>query len=339
MKAGQAVSHIRFSIVITCYNQPDFIRDAVDSALLQHSPSKEIIVVDDGSTDGSAQVLRHYGESIQLLRFPRNRGAIEARNHGAAHAEGEYLVFLDGDDVFLPWALDVYERIIAERHPAFILGRYCGFTGAVPSATEREPRGKVELVEYASLMAKDRGFGMSASSFVVEKRVFQQVGGWSAGIFHLDCVDLAAKLGFLRSTVLIRAPYTVLYRMHVSNSIRTVPPFLQMAHRILRKERSGEYPGGRGFRFERYAWFGGIVVFWVRRALRAKHYRDAARLGASGLPMILASIFKRSTACITGRRPFEILDLPQQWNQPRAAIYSSNRPFRAAHGVPSGAHS
>ena len=87
--------HIRFSIVITCYNQRHFIRDAVDSALLQRDPSKEIIVVDDGSTDGSVEVLKQYGESIQLLTFAANRGKLEARNYGAARAEENTWLFLD----------------------------------------------------------------------------------------------------------------------------------------------------------------------------------------------------------------------------------------------------
>ena len=87
--------HIRFSIVITCYNQRHFIQDAVGSALLQRNPSKEIIVVDDGSSDGSVEILQQYGESIQLLKLASNRGALEARNQGAACAKGEYLAFLD----------------------------------------------------------------------------------------------------------------------------------------------------------------------------------------------------------------------------------------------------
>ncbi len=58
-----------FSIVITCYNQSGFIRAAVDSALRQTGASKEVIVVDDGSSDGSAEVLQSYGDSLRLAKF------------------------------------------------------------------------------------------------------------------------------------------------------------------------------------------------------------------------------------------------------------------------------
>src|ERR1035437_2593989 len=95
----------QFSLVITFYNQRDFIRAAVESALSQNpNLSKEIIVVDDGSTDGSREVLEEYRDAVQLHLLPSNHGPLGARNHGAAQASGQYLVFLDGDDVLMPRA-------------------------------------------------------------------------------------------------------------------------------------------------------------------------------------------------------------------------------------------
>jgi glycosyltransferase involved in cell wall biosynthesis len=127
------MQEVRFSIIVTCYNQREFIRAAVDSALSQPgSAGSEIIVVDDGSRDGSAEVLESYADSIRLVVFPVNRGASDARNHGASLATGEYLVFLDGDDALMPWALDVYGKIIAGRRPTVILGRRRWFEGPVP---------------------------------------------------------------------------------------------------------------------------------------------------------------------------------------------------------------
>src|SRR5215469_10781174 len=93
----------RFSIVVTCYNQVDFIGAAVKSALAQNIHLlREVIVVDDGSSDGSRELLESYGESIRYCPLPHNLGAVEARNEGAALASGEYLVFLDGDDLLMP---------------------------------------------------------------------------------------------------------------------------------------------------------------------------------------------------------------------------------------------
>ena len=82
--------------------------------------------------------------------------------------------------------------------------------------------------------------------------------------------------------------------------------------------------GGRGQWFRRYAWLGGIIVFWIKRALRAGYYRDAVRLAVSGLPMIVAIVVQRSIAWIRGRRPVETLDLhlecsfssEEKWGRP-----------------------
>jgi glycosyltransferase involved in cell wall biosynthesis len=106
-----------FSIVITCFNQSGFIGSAIRSALLQSLPAAEIIVVDDASTDGSRELIRSFADSIRLIELAVNRGAVEARNLGAETATGEYLVFLDGDDLLVPWALEIYSQLITARGP------------------------------------------------------------------------------------------------------------------------------------------------------------------------------------------------------------------------------
>ena len=111
----------RFSVIITSHNQRGYITDAVNSALAQGCADKEIIVVDDASSDGSPATLKEYGDKIRLAAFQTNQGANTARNLGAAMTKGEYFVFLDGDDVLLPWALDVYNRIVDARKPKIIL--------------------------------------------------------------------------------------------------------------------------------------------------------------------------------------------------------------------------
>jgi glycosyltransferase involved in cell wall biosynthesis len=303
------MSPTRFSIVITCYNQSNFIGPAVDSALSLHFPSKEIIVVDDGSTDGSLEVLEQYRSSVQFLRMPKNGGPPAARNYGAAAAKGEYLVFLDGDDVFMPWALDVYEQIITARSPKIICGETLWFSNDVPKVRDEDVPHKIEFVTYPDFLSKDRPIGFSASSFIVDRKEFARVGGWTLGIFQLDLQDIAMKLGCSGRLVLICKPSTVFYRVHSLNSIHNIPPFLRMAHRLMEREKAGEYPGGRKFRFKRYAWCGGFIFFWVRRARQAGLYKDAMLLGASGSLMVLAAIVQRLIQRLTGRRPVETLEM------------------------------
>jgi glycosyltransferase involved in cell wall biosynthesis len=306
------VSGVRYSIIITCYNQLEFIEGAVKSALSQVHVSKEVIVVDDGSQDGSLELLRRYQGSVDLLALTTNHGVSEARNRGAAIASGEYLIFLDGDDLFTPWALEVYERLITERHPITIVSGALWFEGSAPFCPIDDAPKRLEFVEYESLMAKDRVSGIYTGAFVINRLAFQDVGGWSPGIWHLDGQDLYAKLAYSGYSILILSPYTMLYRMHATNCIRSVRPYARAAHLMMDRERDGQYPGGPRRQFERNARHGGVICFCIKRLLRVGLYNDALRLAARGWPMIQAAIISRSLVRLRGRRPVRTLELKSQ---------------------------
>lgn len=89
------------SIVIPCYNHADYVGEAVESALCQDYPDVEVIVVDDGSTDNSWGVISLFGEKINPIRL-QNGGVSQARNHGIRHSNGEFIKFLDSDDLLYP---------------------------------------------------------------------------------------------------------------------------------------------------------------------------------------------------------------------------------------------
>src|SRR5690606_1422900 len=93
------------SVVIPCYNYGHFLPIAIESVLNQTYLNKEIIVVDDGSSDNTAEVATSY-EEVKYI-YQKNRGLSAARNLGAAHSNGEYLVFLDADDWLYPKALEI----------------------------------------------------------------------------------------------------------------------------------------------------------------------------------------------------------------------------------------
>lgn len=91
------------SVCIGAYNRKDYIRECVDSALAQTWPNKEIIVVEDVSTDGTREILQSYGAAIRLLLRDRNSGVCSVtRNQAVTVARGAYVAFLDSDDVWHP---------------------------------------------------------------------------------------------------------------------------------------------------------------------------------------------------------------------------------------------
>ena len=89
------------SVIIPSYNHAPYLRECVDSVLAQDHPNTEVIVVDDGSTDASLEILRSYGDRITLLQQRGGRQA-RARNLGLQVAHGELVAFLDSDDRYLP---------------------------------------------------------------------------------------------------------------------------------------------------------------------------------------------------------------------------------------------
>ena len=103
------------SILIPCYNAERFVGEAIESALAQSWATKEVVVVDDGSTDGSLEVIRSFGDRIRYETGP-NRGGNAARNRLLEMAEGEWLQYLDADDFLLP---DKIERqmLFLQEHP------------------------------------------------------------------------------------------------------------------------------------------------------------------------------------------------------------------------------
>ena len=112
MNGNAATDAPLLSVVIPCYNRERLVGRAISSCLGQSLPGLEVVVVDDASTDQSAQVVAGLADPrLRLVQHRANRGVCPARNTGADHASGEWLVMLDSDDELLPGAL----AMIAEQ--------------------------------------------------------------------------------------------------------------------------------------------------------------------------------------------------------------------------------
>lgn len=101
------------SIIIPCYNGEEYVHEAIESALKQTYHNKEVIVVDDGSTDGSLSIIKSYRDKIRWETGP-NRGAPSARNRGLEIAKGDMIQFLDADDI-------LHEKKLEEQVPVLFI--------------------------------------------------------------------------------------------------------------------------------------------------------------------------------------------------------------------------
>lgn len=104
------------SIVIPCWNAVRYVGEAIESALAQTYPNREVIVIDDGSTDDSIDVIRSYGDRTRWESGP-NRGACAARNRGIELAVGDFIQFLDADDLLYPEKIErQISAVVRESH-------------------------------------------------------------------------------------------------------------------------------------------------------------------------------------------------------------------------------
>src|SRR6266536_238218 len=162
------------SIVISNYNCGRFVADAVESALQQSYPNKEVIVVDDGSTDDSLSVLRAFGDRIRILTQP-NQGVSSARNAGIRQSRGELVAFLDADDL---WHRDkLAKQLPLFANPAVGLA-YCGVEyidehGRSLGTNTKGLRGRV-LRDIALL--RETVVLAGGSTAVVRKSTFDRAG-------------------------------------------------------------------------------------------------------------------------------------------------------------------
>ena len=176
----------RFSVLIPVYNRAELVRHAIDSVLSQTLAAHEVIVVDDGSADQTPEVLRSYGTRIKVIR-QTNQGVQVARNRAASMASGEYLCFLDSDDLLLPFALATYDRIIgAFASPSLIIAKMKWFKGAQKSLVSTCSSEAIEALRYRDYLAKHARVSISYSAMTVRKSVFESVGGVKTGIFWAD---------------------------------------------------------------------------------------------------------------------------------------------------------
>ena len=106
----------RISVVIPTYNYSQFILDAVESVLAQDVRDLEIILVDDGSTDNTSDIIRPYTDRVKYIN-QANAGLSAARNTGISHSNGEFILFLDADDVLGPYSITSQVAYL-ERNPA-----------------------------------------------------------------------------------------------------------------------------------------------------------------------------------------------------------------------------
>jgi glycosyltransferase involved in cell wall biosynthesis len=232
-----------FSVVIATYNRAGLLAEALQSLWEQQFDDFEVIVVDDGSSDDTATILRSHASRLSFYQ-QTNQGPGAARNLGARHARGTYLAFLDSDDVWFPWTLDIYARAIqSSLQPTLLLGTPTYFSSRTELSSVRQSSLSVnQFPDYYASQDEWRWWG--ASAFVVRRDAFESVGGFTTHRINGEDADLAMRLGTSPGFVQIGSPSTLGYRSHAVSAMGNFDHTLHGARHLLETELAGAYPGG-----------------------------------------------------------------------------------------------
>ncbi len=266
------------SVVIPCYNQAHFLGEAIQSVLAQTYPRFEVIVVDDGSSDGTSEVAARYPD-VHCVRQD-NRGVSAARNSGLARSEGEYVVFLDADDRLLPEALEAGIGCL-KAHPgyAFASGRY-RFIAGDGSFLKQQRERAVDKDSYVALLRRNY-IGVPAA-VMFRRTVCASVGGFDPPADMSADTDIYLRIAS-RFPICSHEEEVAEYRWHGANTSGDPARMLRTALYVLRKQRNHakgnkqyEEAYEAGVRGRRGA-FGDRLVDEVRARVRERDWKRALR--------------------------------------------------------------
>ena len=265
-----------FSVVIPTFNRRHLLPQTLQSLAAQTCQEYETIIVDDGSTDDTSKYLAGLGDSVRVIS-QENRGPGAARNAGAASARGDYIAFLDSDDVWFPWTLATFATVIADSRPAIVAGRHVDLPDerGLTAIAEEPVRSRV-FDDYLSSSSQPIGTG--SCTIVVDRATFQRAGGFSERPMNAEDHDLMLRLGEARGFVALFAPVTVAWRQHGSNLTTNVARTVDGVNYLIQQERRDQYPGGHRRAPARRR----IIARHARpvtfHCLREGHVRSALRL-------------------------------------------------------------
>lgn len=189
------------SVVIPVFNGAAFLREAVESVFAQNYSPLEIIIVDDGSTDGTEAVARSLPEPVRYLR-QTNAGPAAARNRGIENAQGSLIAFADADDLWPAGKLELQLPYFSDAAIEIVMGR-------------------IQQVHLSN--AEEFGepaFSVNLGCAVIKKSVFERVGSFDESMHYSEDVDWFMRAREGGAAIVTVDAVTLLYRQHEQNMTR-----------------------------------------------------------------------------------------------------------------------
>jgi glycosyltransferase involved in cell wall biosynthesis len=301
------------SVIVTFLDAEPFLDEAIRSVLAQTWPYWELILVDDGSTDGSTRIAQQYGERFpERIRYLEhrghaNRGISASRNAGVAAARGEYIAFLDGDDVYLPGRLARHVEVLA-AHPRVAMAQSCleywwnwpDSDGERDDALENPPFGDVQTVvkppDLLLLLLDTHGATAPGTcSLTVRRDAYLAVGGCEESFRDLYEDQVFVSKLYLEYPVFVMPDVLARYRRHGRSLVGRIGEDALYAVRQPYLEWVATYVRQRGIADARVHGALRRALFeyrrprlWAIRQLPANVLRELRRIAYAALPPSVA---------------------------------------------------
>ena len=220
------------TVIVPAYGHGPYIVASIESVLSQVPLPLEVIVINDSSPDDTAQRLQPLIDAGRITyRLQPNAGMAAARNTGAAMAKGDYLYFLDDDDLMIPGALRwMVQELDSHPQAAMVLGDMVIFEGEPPAlASIGAPAEDVDPVPF--VIFNQLG---CPGQVLMRRAAFEAAGGFDASIWGADDWDLWLRLLAARPARVARRP-VLSYRLHANNASRNVARMYESSLRVARR--------------------------------------------------------------------------------------------------------
>jgi glycosyltransferase involved in cell wall biosynthesis len=268
------------SVIIPTYNSSRFLTEAVSSVLAQTFSDFEILVIDDGSTDETQDVMRQYGSPVRCIH-QQNSGVAVARNRGITESRGRYVAFLDADDTWLPDKLELQMNALSSDSGAGFC--YSAFTVVDSDLNPvRLNHSKRHGSALEDLLLRGNVVG-SICTVLCERALFDKLGGFDAGLSQCADWDMWVRMAAHTEFTYIDEPL-VTYRHHNSMMSRNAALLESDSLRVL--EKGFAAPGlSDSLRARRRAAFARNYMVLAGTYFHARRYKDFARCATLAVTM------------------------------------------------------
>lgn len=227
---------MKISALIPCYNAAPYLAEALDSVLSQSRAPDEVIVLDDGSTDDSAAVARGFSAKVRYVR-QENQGIGAARNAALALAQGDWVTFLDADDLWAPGAIAARAAVV-DSDPTF------DFVFGLTEEFLNPAVGPASLVAGRAPPVAARVAGAA----LIRKQLFDKVGGFDTSLKLGETIDWIARMSEAGAKVAQIDRLVLRRRIHPTNTVRREVANQGDYLKVLKASlaRRAARPGGEG---------------------------------------------------------------------------------------------